>query len=224
MIVIGDVHGCIKTLKALVEKLPKDQEIVFVGDLIDRGPDSAQVVEFVRTNNYRTVKGNHEEMAIQGLDTANWKDYNLWIQNGGLATIESYKQPENKHLTIRDDVEYFKTLPLYIDYEMEGQRYVISHSHGPIKYKNVSVKSENTSLSYLWSRYMDEPEDYINIIGHTPTSEQTRILNKHSSTIIVDSGAVFKSAEHYGVLTAYEIETGKFYMQENIEGSTNAKD
>ena len=63
MIIIGDVHGCYKTLIALIEKLPKDRNITFVGDLIDRGPGSKDVVEFVRKNNYRCVRGNHEDMA-----------------------------------------------------------------------------------------------------------------------------------------------------------------
>ena len=48
--IIGDVHGCYRSLLALIEQLPRkfDSKICFVGDLIDRGPASADVVEFVR--------------------------------------------------------------------------------------------------------------------------------------------------------------------------------
>jgi serine/threonine protein phosphatase 1 len=63
MIVIGDVHGGFDTLIKLIEKLPNDN-ICFVGDLIDRGPKSAQVVDFVIENNYDCVLGNHEELMI----------------------------------------------------------------------------------------------------------------------------------------------------------------
>ena len=49
---IGDVHGCYKTMIALIEKLPKDAEICFLGDLIDRGQNSASVIQYVIDNNH----------------------------------------------------------------------------------------------------------------------------------------------------------------------------
>ena len=60
--IIGDVHGCIKTLKALISQLPQNAQIVFTGDLIDRGRYSKDVIEFVRINNYKCIIDNHEEM------------------------------------------------------------------------------------------------------------------------------------------------------------------
>lgn len=63
--IIGDVHGEYDTLAALVEKLPKDADVVFVGDLIDRGAKSKEVIEFMRKNNYRSVLGNHEQLMIE---------------------------------------------------------------------------------------------------------------------------------------------------------------
>ncbi|MCR9145081.1 MAG: metallophosphoesterase [bacterium] len=64
MIIIGDVHGCYKSLRALVKKCPPEP-ICFVGDLIDRGPDSKGVVEFVRGEGHQCVLGNHEELMIK---------------------------------------------------------------------------------------------------------------------------------------------------------------
>jgi serine/threonine protein phosphatase 1 len=60
--VIGDVHGEYDTLSKLLKKIPTGSEIVFVGDLIDRGKHSSDVVELVRKNNYKVVLGNHELM------------------------------------------------------------------------------------------------------------------------------------------------------------------
>jgi serine/threonine protein phosphatase 1 len=60
--VIGDVHGHYDTLIALVAKLPRDAQLIFVGDLIDRGEQSAEVVRFVRENNHLCVMGNHEDL------------------------------------------------------------------------------------------------------------------------------------------------------------------
>ena len=60
--IIGDVHGNFQTLKALISKLPKNSEIIFVGDLVDRGLNSKEVIEFIRINNYKCVLGNHEKL------------------------------------------------------------------------------------------------------------------------------------------------------------------
>ncbi|MCF6206994.1 MAG: metallophosphoesterase [Sulfurovum sp.] len=62
--IIGDVHGEYDALMRLVAKLPKDAKLIFVGDLVDRGSRSADVVKFVRENAHSCVMGNHEEMMI----------------------------------------------------------------------------------------------------------------------------------------------------------------
>jgi len=97
--VIGDVHGSYNTLLALIEKLPKDSNIFFVGDLIDRGKYSSDVIKYVRSNRYQSVLGNHEKTFIDF-----FKDYKsatsfeilkekweTWLfYNGGKETLESY--------------------------------------------------------------------------------------------------------------------------------------
>ena len=60
--VIGDVHGEYEKLLLLLSKLPKDAIVCFTGDLIDRGEESAKVVELVINNGYFCVLGNHEVM------------------------------------------------------------------------------------------------------------------------------------------------------------------
>jgi len=98
IIVIGDVHGCYKSLMALIEQLPKDEKICFVGDLMDRGPRSRQAIEFVKSGEYDCVKGNHEDMMVNDLyfQEGHLKvDYaGGFVSNGGLATLESYKTYE----------------------------------------------------------------------------------------------------------------------------------
>ena len=63
--VIGNVHGMHDTLLALLDKLPSNANIVFAGDLIDRGSKSAEVIKFVRENNFACVLGNHEDTFIK---------------------------------------------------------------------------------------------------------------------------------------------------------------
>ena len=98
--VIGDLHGCPKEPEALINFLEKSEGlsekdlVVFLGDYIDRGPDTKAVVELmldVRTRYPRTrfLKGNHEDMLLDFLGFGG----NLgqaFLYNGGLETIQSY--------------------------------------------------------------------------------------------------------------------------------------
>lgn len=96
--VIGDVHGHFDTLKALVAKLPTEATLVFVGDLVDRGKQSAQVVKFVKDGGHLCVMGNHEEMmGVYGFNIIQAYEndaplplHNVWFSNGGVATLLSY--------------------------------------------------------------------------------------------------------------------------------------
>ena len=60
MIIIGDVHGNIKTLMALIKQLPSDEKLCFVGDLIDRGPSGKDVIDYVRSEKHDCVMGIHD--------------------------------------------------------------------------------------------------------------------------------------------------------------------
>ncbi|MGE5848552.1 MAG: metallophosphoesterase family protein [Candidatus Methylomirabilota bacterium] len=89
--VIGDIHGCLRPLQRLLGKIapqPGD-EVVFIGDYIDRGPQSREVVEHLLGLPFRCVflMGNHEKMLLDYLDG---KDEGLFLANGGLETIQSY--------------------------------------------------------------------------------------------------------------------------------------
>lgn len=88
---IGDIHGCLDPLRRLMDKitLSKDDEIVFVGDYIDRGPESKGVIDYLLTLRDRVtfLMGNHERMF---LDFLQGKDRLLFLYNGGAATLESY--------------------------------------------------------------------------------------------------------------------------------------
>ena len=59
---IGDIQGCLKSLEGLLEQIPDDARIVFVGDLVNRGPDSLETLRFVKSlgDRARTSLGNHD--------------------------------------------------------------------------------------------------------------------------------------------------------------------
>ncbi len=121
--VIGDVHGNFNTLKKLISKLPLNSEIIFVGDLIDRGLNAKEVVEFIRKNNYKCVLGNHEEMminygtsVIETYQKHHYINYYLsdWLYNGmsyGIAFIDEY---DKKLLCVENEDGYGKLSAYYV--------------------------------------------------------------------------------------------------------------
>lgn len=93
LFVIGDVHGCSDQLHRLIAKQPTDSRLVFVGDLIDRGPDSADVLQTVQQAcgaGAVCIAGNHEAMMLDFLDRPTERGAR-WFRFGGLQTLESLK-------------------------------------------------------------------------------------------------------------------------------------
>ena len=124
--IISDVHGCYKTLLALIDQFPNKQKskIAFVGDLIDKGKNTYDVIEFVKNNNYDCVIGNHDEMMIlysQYLETdRQHEDLKYWLfRCGGEATLNSYFSKEKFY----EHIEYLKGLPHYLEYENYKKKY-----------------------------------------------------------------------------------------------------
>ena len=167
---IGDVHGAIFSLEKLVKKLPKDAKLVFVGDLIDRGRYSKEVVEFVRQSQSLCVMGNHESFMIkfgkQSLDKPT-----IWTQEpiyGGEATVASYKGDEKLFL---EHIDFFRGLPYYL--EIEG-RY-ITHGFGLPYYRRRKshgvflLENSLEDISFDWEEWWKY--EVFNIFGHTPYEE-----------------------------------------------------
>jgi serine/threonine protein phosphatase 1 len=226
VIVIGDVHGCLKTLKAIVAKFPKDIPIVFAGDLIDRGPDSAGVIDFVIDNNYKCVLGNHESMMMDAMD--GWAlEMTQWKRNGGDKCIANYGVKNSSDLESIINNEKMKThkawisqLPLIINFpysvNAEGRQLTISHSSlHAVWDKNSHEFGYRESV--LWNR-LDNitpiPQTY-NVFGHTPQKNGPKITDHYAN---IDTGCVFKDSDGYGVLTALQYPEMIVYTQENVEG------
>jgi len=213
--IIGDVHGCYKTLCALIEKLPNkyDEKIIFVGDLIDRGPSSAEVVELIRNANYDVVLGNHEELMIEFLEIE--EEYNnWWIKNGGDKAIHSYKQKYNESYKdkMKNDVEWMTNLPVYLEYNLkndQNRKLVVSHSSINNYWANPKLSKEDI----IWNRKVMNPHNIIdvpeifNVFGHTIFDSP--IIR--DSFACIDTGA-FKGFS--GELTAIEFPSMKIYKQE----------
>lgn len=227
--IIGDVHGEYDTLLELIEKLPENAHIIFVGDIIDRGIKSKDVIEFIRKNNYRCVLGNHEQFMID-YGTSFLKSYpnstnpsfiHTWYNNGGTETllsyglikfdscgglecIENYEGLEQ----FKEDIEWLKTLPLYIElpYKINNKPVVITHaSSSDVWHHHDNPNGVETFREYaLWNRETPRKESEIfNIFGHTPVEFGVEIEDDY---VNVDTGCYIKK-HGYNMLSAFCLET-----------------
>ena len=201
MIVIGDVHGRFDLLMELVNKLPYTDDLCFVGDVIDRGPQSKEVVDFIIDNNHKCVLGNHEEFLnftfIDGINDPKMDTLQMWLQNGGYDTLNSFGNFEENDLDIlplENYLDWFKSLPLYI----EHKHFLITHSY--------AHNGKNTPYDdLLWDRMFWKPivDNVINIFGHTQHFHPRKFHDKHWC---IDTGAY-----QTGILTAIDLKTMQFY-------------
>jgi len=117
-IVIGDIHGCFKAVRSLIEAIsPKPEDVlIFLGDYIDRGPDSRGTVEYLieLQARHQTVflKGNHELLFADAV--VEEQDATLWFHNGGRMTLTSYggkisSIPESHRKFLTQTLSYHET-------------------------------------------------------------------------------------------------------------------
>lgn len=113
VIAIGDVHGCATALRAIVEAiaLQSDDTLVMLGDCVDRGPDSRQVIDEVlklrECCQVVPLLGNHEEMMLNFLDGKPQPDN--WLEVGGAATVNSYSDQSDPADVSAEHVEYIRS-------------------------------------------------------------------------------------------------------------------
>ncbi|MFJ6985967.1 MULTISPECIES: polynucleotide kinase-phosphatase [unclassified Streptomyces] len=201
--IVGDIHGCAAELEALLGKLgyvdgvhPEGRQAVFVGDLVDRGPDSPAVLRrvmgMVKAGHALCVPGNHENKFGRHL-----RGRTVQPTHGLAETIE---QMAGESDAFRAEVREFID-GLVSHYVLDGGRLVVCHAGLPEKYhgrtsgrvRSHALYGETTGetdefglpVRYPWA------EDYRGraavVYGHTPVPEATWLNN----TICLDTGAVF---------------------------------
>jgi serine/threonine protein phosphatase 1 len=200
---ISDIHGCNKTLNALLDKLHLTQKdtIFFLGDYIDRGNDSWGVLKTITTLSCKTVylKGNHEALMVNYCKNP-IEDAGLWFVNGGRKTRQSIPWGEtDKWLNWINDLPYYHEEP---DYFLVHASF---SSNG-----NPFVEDD-----MLWSRWNHPNMGKPIINGHTPTHLDKMI--RKTGNVTIDGGCVFKAHDGLGNLVAYCLDTKKLIIQENVE-------
>lgn len=149
-IVIGDVHGCIDELLMLSSSLSFDKKkdrVIFAGDLVDRGPDSGAVVNFVRDNDFECVVGNHDDKHIRYYKHSNLERQNSKYKNP--IFLSEDKKRSYDQLTV-GDLEWLSSLPKKI--YIEKYNLLIIHA-GVMPFGDPLQQSGNV---YMFCRFLNE--------------------------------------------------------------------
>jgi serine/threonine protein phosphatase 1 len=205
---IGDIHGCLDKLEELMDEIRPNAEndtLVFLGDYIDRGPDSRGVVDFTLElrETYRMVclRGNHEEMFLDYVLRHENRD--LYLSNGGRYTLRSYglgtDQPVSEEDFPEEHMQFFKSLLYY--YETENYIFV----HAGLRPGQPLDRQHLKDLVWIREEFIFGPceSGKTVIFGHTPFHRPFIDACK----IGIDTGAVF-----HGTLTCLELPERKFHQ------------
>lgn len=190
---VGDVHGVFSKLRAALDSIRFDvsvDRLFSVGDLVDRGPESDQVLEWLEQPWFHAVRGNHEQMAIDFALGTTSADY--YMRNGGGWNVAN-PVPMRRQLA-----DAFEALPIAIDVATANGLVGIVHADCPLaSWQDVqemlaSSNGEALRDAMLWSRSRFENENRETVegvravvVGHTPLERYSSLGN----TIYIDTGA-----------------------------------
>ena len=223
--IIGDIHGEYQILLKLIEKLPKDAKLIFVGDLIDRGLQSREIIAYIREHHYQVVRGNHEQFMIEDgqklidllLADKEVTMSNIWIFSGGIETLMSYGLLEKQEdvyqfvkdlegiARLQDDIEWMKRLPLYIEMKNPyNPKLPIVISHASIgNFWDLEESNYKHFEFYIMTNRKRPSVDapIFNIYGHTNVGSV--VIGK--TFVNLDTGC--GRSDGSGKLSAYCVET-----------------
>jgi serine/threonine protein phosphatase 1 len=227
--VIGDIHGCIRSFRNLLEEKiqpsVKDQ-IFLLGDYIDRGPDSKAIVDYIfdlQTRSYQVfpLMGNHEYMLNRAQHSPDY--FNLWMINSGFMTLrdfgiidDSYYSPKSILQIPVKYLNFFRELKYYE--QTEG--YFLCH--GCFEGNRDNPHDEKDSM--IWGRKIinELPAKGTRVLihGHTPNplSEIKKQIDDPQAMVInIDGGCVYKNNKALGHLLALELDKKELLYVKNSE-------
>ncbi len=227
--VIGDIHGGLRGLKQVLERMhfQKEDRFIFVGDYVDGWSESAETVQFLLEFSDKQpcifLRGNHEELLYDYLKHNN--NNPVWLLSGGLSTKKSYATLSSEKLKIH--ILFYENL---LDYFVDENNNLFIHAgfinvNGPEhEYYPDIVRWDRT----LWEmvRAMDltltsEDENYPKrlklfkeiFIGHTPISKNSsQVKPKNFANVWnLDTGAAYK-----GPVTIMDVETKEIWQSDPV--------
>ncbi len=216
--VITDVHGCANTLKALVLdqlKLQKHDELYILGDLVNKGPDSKGVLDFVmhlQKQHYKVscLRGNHDQMLLKASKKGesvlklSVTEKELLLNSFG---IKHFEQLHPKYVLFLSELPYYLELP----------DYYLVHAGFDFNQSNI-FKDKEAMLNIRGFKPNPEKLDYKRLIhGHTPVALHSikKAVSHNSYCLNLDAGCVYYKNASFGNLTAFDLDSQQLYIQPN---------
>lgn len=210
LIAVGDVHGCAETLDRLLHRLEltASDHLVFIGDYVDRGPNSKGVIDRLLSLQHDVpctfLRGNHEAFMLDYFDHGVLR---AWRSNGGLDTLQSYLNgaSEKVHIPTKH-VEFVRATELYY----ETPDFFFVHAGLRPEFSIEENKRRFGEDVFLWERsHMNaaalEWEKPV-VCGHTPQEEPLNL----EKLINIDTGCVYHTHPRLGRLTAVRLPEREF--------------
>lgn len=206
LIAIGDIHGRLSKLSGLLAKIDtqSDDRLVFLGDYVDRGPDSFEVVDLIIRFKEKfpktvTLRGNHEDLLLSlFMGNINQEGRDMWIKiNGGHQTLASYRR---NGYYLKEHREFYESLSLF----WETEAYFFCHAG--VRPGVALAKQRTSDLFQIREPFLSSKKDFGKIIvhGHEIVETPTILPNR----INIDTGA-----GKYGPLTAIELPSLRLWQQ-----------
>jgi serine/threonine protein phosphatase 1 len=211
-IAIGDIHGYLGALTALVEfaGVRADDRLVTLGDYVDRGPDSAGVldwlIEWFEAGQLVPLLGNHDQMMQWARETGTF----MWEECGGTATLDSYRRR-----TAGDGLDcvpdaHWRFLDDSCKRSYETQSHIFTHA-SPDADVPIHEQTDGTLLWQSWNDPARHMSGKLMVCGHTAQRSGWPLAN--GNAICIDT-RVYDS----GWLTALDVDSGEFWQaRENGE-------
>jgi serine/threonine protein phosphatase 1 len=216
---ISDIHGCFNTFYELIVnniKLKKSDQLILLGDYIDRGDQSKEVIDFIielieKGFNISPLKGNHEVML-----TDSFRDQTmmpLWLMNSGMSTLLSFgitdiRDIDKRYLKFFESLEYYKFIDNFIfvhagfndfaDNPFLDKHYMVWECRS--SYENPLICEKTV------------------IHGHRPKtiSYVNKLIYEKSKVIPVDTGCIYGRELGYGNLSALEVNSMTLISVPNV--------
>lgn len=193
---IGDIHGSLQKLRELMTLCERHADgrpaaFIFLGDYIDRGPDSRGVIEALidlksrQPDRVIALKGNHEAVAVEVVDGET--DPEAWLREGGKATLRSYRVDDARDLP-PEHVAWLRALPLCHD---DGERFFVHAGIDPDKPLDAQ---RDHDLIWIREPFLSDARDHGRLIVHGHTPQRDGVPDFRGNRLNLDTGAVFGRA------------------------------
>jgi len=225
---ISDVHGCPETLKFLIEKelkIKAGDQLFFLGDYLDRGPNVKGVLDYLFQLDREgligaLLLGNHEDIFLDMM--AGDASLDLWLANGGDKTLQSfnieslYQRKKVLDQFPQNYLDYIRNM----DYYRILDDYILVHAGLDFDSKDPLIDKH----ALLWTRDFYPDPSWTKgrniLVGHTPQSAES-IVNQNTEgvnqVIRIDGGCVYTHRKDLARLFAFNMDTCEFISTPNRE-------